>query len=577
MLYLFNLGCDSSYKLVLNGNLLYGLDEESKTMEFCLNDKERFVLEYLAKYSSYDKPSAARDIELAYQEQFSDEFGLYSLKNTIASIRKKYKLITDSYAIDTPSELITNVFKKGYYINLDVLDSLAKNKQLNFDINNYKLNTPAMLSLFIQIYQRSIVCKGAKMAAISTLLLGILYMLQISHIESILKKYKGNTNFIAQEIMAHGCDDTQNVAVFSQSLNLDSAILITGNDRCLIDRESVRYLDDDVELQHLLDQPQFVYTLRANSQGTEFYARISRQSIESRYGNTLLPFLVDSIHINTELGKLLSTGEPGNFRIYSHDYRAGAEVVYYSDGILFEWFVLFTLLSFVFYMKSIIRFSHFVITWVGLRYKLEVIMDTDKNQPIYYEILTRVKTGSPLDYINHIRQSGLVTFHTILTIRAIEYAQLDGASNNYGINLCPITLQGDQFPLLEQFLSRLEANEVILEITENSNLPYSQEIIEHILCLKAKGFIIALDDFGTGNNNVEMVKKVHPNYLKIDKEFLQGVEDDSSAKEILINISNIGYVSDSKVIQEGVETSSQKHFLSKLGYTYQQGFLYSEK
>ncbi|USD43523.1 EAL domain-containing protein [Vibrio sp. SCSIO 43135] len=577
MLYLFSLGGSSSYKLVLNGNLLYGVDEESKTMEFYLNDKERFVLEYLAKYSSSDAPSAARDIELAYQREFSDEFGLYSLKNTIASIRRKYKLITDSHDIDGPKEFINNVFKKGYYINIDVVDSISKNKQLNFDINNYKLSTGAMLDLFIRLYHLSILNKGAKMVVLSSVLLCILYILQISHISSILHKYKGNTNYIAHEIMDYGCDDTQNVAVLSQSLNLDSAILIKNGNSCLIDRESMRSIDSEAELERLLSLPQFVYTSRTNGQGAEFYARISRQSIESRYGNTLLPFLVDSVHINTELGKLLSTGEPGQFQVYSQNFREGAEIVYYSDGIVYEWLGLLALLTCLFYMKNLYRFAHFVTTWIGLRYKLEVIMDTEKSHPVYYEILTRVKRGSPLEYINHLRQSQLVTFHTIATIKAIEAAQQSGASNNYGINLCPITLQGDDFDLLDQFLSRLEANEVTLEITENSTVPYTQEIIENIRYLKVTGFIIALDDFGTGNNNVEVVKKVQPNYLKIDKEFLTDIENDILAKEILINLSNIGYVSDSKIIQEGVETTRQKNFLSRLGYIYQQGYLYSEE
>lgn len=576
MLYLFNLGSQGTYKLVLNGHLLYGVNEERKTMEFCLNDKERFVLEYLVQHASSEHPSTARDIEVAYQNEFADEFGLYSLKNTIASIRKKYKLITDSYGIERPNELINNVFKKGYYINVDVLDSISKNKQLNFDINNYKLNTLSMLRLYVRLYHLSIINKVAKLAATSTLMIIFLYMLQISNIESMLNKYKDNTNFVSEEIMAYGCDGEQNVEIFSQSLNLDSAILISNGNRCLIDRETVRLIDDKEEFHRLLEQPQFVYTLRTNAQGAEFYARISRHSLESRYGNTLLPFLVDSIHINTELGKLLSTGEPGTFQVYANNFREGAEIVYYSNGIIYEWLIAFLLLSVVFYMRKIVSFVHFVGTWIGLKYKLEVVLDTEKDRPIYYEILTRVKRGSPLEYINHIRRSQLVVFHTILTVRAIEKAQKDGVTNNYGINLCPVALGGKQFTILERFLSRLEANEVILEITENSSVPYSKEIIDNILYLKSMGFIIALDDFGTGNNNVEMVKKIQPNYLKIDKEFLVGIEEDSSSIEILNNLSNIGHISDSKIIQEGVETNSQRHLLSKLGYTYQQGYLYSE-
>ncbi|MGF1754598.1 EAL domain-containing protein [Vibrio makurazakiensis] len=574
MLYLFDLGTNSSYKLVLNGNVLYGLDSESKTMEFYLNDKEHFVLEYLAKNSSSDSPSDSRDIELAYQNEFSDVFGLYSLKNTIASIRKKYKLITDSYSIDSPKELINNVFKKGYYVNM--IDNAYISKHNGLDINEFKLNTVAMLLLFFKMYRSSLIKKLSTVVALSTLFLAFMYILQIINISSIINKYKLNTDLIAEKVLEYGCNHDLSPSVLNQSLNLDSALLVGLKGSCLIDREKVQNINN-IDLLSLLKQNQFVYTKRTNQQGEEFYARISKKSISGRYENTLLPFLTDSVHIDNELGKLLSTGEPGDFKIFSHNLRDDAWVTYYSNDIVYEWLTLLVIISFSLYMKNVYRFFHFVTTWVGLQYKLEVIMDTKNNHPIYYEVLTRVKKGSPLDYINNIRKSQLVTFHTILTIRAIEKSQLNGKNNNYGINLCPTILKGEQFTLLKNYLTRLEANEVTLEITENSNFPYTSEIIENILHLKDTGFIVALDDFGTGNNNIEIVRKIQPNYLKIEKDFLIGIEEDSPEKEVLINLSKLGHLSNSELIQEGVETIRQKNFLFKLGHIYQQGYLYSEK
>lgn len=577
MLYLFNLVSDSSYKMVLNGNLLYGVEGECKTNEFYLNDKERFVLEYLIKYSTSHTPSTARDIEKAYKVEFLNEFGLYSLKNTIASIRKKYKIIMDGYSIDASNEFIINVFKKGYYLNIDVVDSASINQYEKFDINDHKVCTASMVFLFFKIYYLTIFKKSLMVIVLSILTLGLMYVLQIFHINSILNKYKSNTDLTASKMMLYGCEDNKIQDVLNQSLNLDSAILVDSERSCLIYRDKVKEVSGKVELNSLLKVPHFVYTRRENQEGVQFYARISKQSIESRYKNTLLPFLIDSVIINNELGELLSTNEASTTKIYAKEFRDGAWVTYYSDDFLYELLLLFLGLSFLLYGRSLFRSFYFVTTWYGLKYKLEVVMDTSKNRPIYYEVLTRVRKGSPIDYIDNIRRSKLVTFHTILTLRAIEEAQYSKANNNYGINLCPTSLQGEEFFSLKKYLGSLKANEIILEVTENSSVQYTQEIIDNVLHLKSKGFVIALDDFGTGNNNIEMVKNISPDYLKIDRQFINDIQLDSSGAELLVSFSNIGAVSNSTIIQEGVESIGQKDLLVNLGFTYQQGYLYSDE
>ncbi|MEI8639682.1 hypothetical protein [Vibrio coralliilyticus] len=42
-----------------------------------------------------------------------------------------------------------------------------------------------------------------------------------------------------------------------------------------------------------------------------------------------------------------------------------------------------------------------------------------------------------------------------------------------------------------------------------------------------------------------------------------------------MTLSDIGTMSDCKIIQEGVETIEQQEILCKLGYRFQQGYLYS--
>ncbi|MDF5485404.1 EAL domain-containing protein, partial [Vibrio parahaemolyticus] len=142
------------------------------------------------------------------------------------------------------------------------------------------------------------------------------------------------------------------------------------------------------------------------------------------------------------------------------------------------------------------------------------------------------------------------------------------------INVCPSLLRGRNFSILYRELSNRDCRLLTIEITENASMYYTSEIYGNVAKLKALDCKISIDDFGTGNNNVALISKLNPDYLKIDREFVIGLKSDDKKIETLRQLIAMGNTYRCTVIVEGVETADSAHLLTTLGAYIHQGYYY---
>ncbi|MBU1658497.1 EAL domain-containing protein [bacterium] len=90
----------------------------------------------------------------------------------------------------------------------------------------------------------------------------------------------------------------------------------------------------------------------------------------------------------------------------------------------------------------------------------------------------------------------------------------------------------------------------------------------NLSALRALGFKIAIDDFGTGFSYLAYLKHFSIDYLKIDKSFVDNIEDDKKDVEILKTMIALANAIDAKVIVEGVERYAQYKIVKSLGANY---------
>lgn len=114
---------------------------------------------------------------------------------------------------------------------------------------------------------------------------------------------------------------------------------------------------------------------------------------------------------------------------------------------------------------------------------------------------------------------------------------------------------------------------VPLELTESSFQNNSDGMFASLKYLKEQGFTLSMDDFGTGYSTMTMLKDQPVDEIKIDKGFIDEIEDEKE-QIIVSNIVQMLKSLNKSIIIEGVETEEQKNFMLKQDCVHAQGYLY---
>jgi len=147
------------------------------------------------------------------------------------------------------------------------------------------------------------------------------------------------------------------------------------------------------------------------------------------------------------------------------------------------------------------------------------------------------------------------------------------------INLSAKTLiQADLVANIKRSLARyaVDPGLIEIEITEDSYINHEGAALPTIQSLRDMGLSIAIDDFGTGYSSIGYLKKFNVDTIKIDRSFIQGIEQSSEDATIVQSIILLGSGFRLKIVAEGVETREQWDMLRSLRCDYIQGYLFSK-
>lgn len=115
---------------------------------------------------------------------------------------------------------------------------------------------------------------------------------------------------------------------------------------------------------------------------------------------------------------------------------------------------------------------------------------------------------------------------------------------------------------------------VNLELTETSS-SFSQAIVDdNMHALAEAGFTFSLDDYGTGYSNIIRALSLPFSIVKLDKSFVDGMEDPAMRTALADTIRMMQSVGKS-VLVEGAETKEQTDTLIAMGVDYIQGYHYA--
>lgn len=115
------------------------------------------------------------------------------------------------------------------------------------------------------------------------------------------------------------------------------------------------------------------------------------------------------------------------------------------------------------------------------------------------------------------------------------------------------------------------------EITEDTLMNIESSVYSTIQSLKELGIRIAVDDFGTGYASLASIQKFKPNKIKIDKLFIDNINNEDKVDNgIICATLHLAKSLEMNVVAEGVEQFEQLKFLKKNNCDIIQGYLFSQ-
>ncbi|EGW40589.1 EAL domain-containing protein [Desulfosporosinus sp. OT] len=163
------------------------------------------------------------------------------------------------------------------------------------------------------------------------------------------------------------------------------------------------------------------------------------------------------------------------------------------------------------------------------------------------------------------RRQAITSYHTVAQNKEMLF-----------LNINPQVLIDSEFAsghtrklLIEKGLT---PSDVVLEITERSAIEDFSTYRDALDHYRNQGYLIALDDVGAGYSSLQSVAELHPDFLKIDRSLIQGVNADPIKWALLETFVTFSKRIGCRIIAEGVETAEEMRTVVQLGVDYVQGF-----
>jgi EAL domain-containing protein (putative c-di-GMP-specific phosphodiesterase class I)/GGDEF domain-containing protein len=218
----------------------------------------------------------------------------------------------------------------------------------------------------------------------------------------------------------------------------------------------------------------------------------------------------------------------------------------------------------------------------GLHSLFQPIVSVSERRIVGYEALSRGPSNSPLhspiNLFAAARHAGRLSELEMAcrenACRAFSEQALDA---KLFLNVSPETLleplheSGQTLDLLKRY--GLSPSQVVIELTEQTPTDDFQLLHTALHHYRAMGFSIALDDLGAGYSSLRMWSELRPDYVKIDRHFIDGIHQDALKREFVGSILQIARASRAVVIAEGIELIEELTVLTEMGVDLVQGYL----
>ena len=210
------------------------------------------------------------------------------------------------------------------------------------------------------------------------------------------------------------------------------------------------------------------------------------------------------------------------------------------------------------------------------------ILSLSDRRILGYEALTRGPSNSPL----HSPISLFAVARQAGRLSELELAARECACRRFSeqklegklfLNVSPESLlepahpPGRTLELLNAY--GISPSQVVIELTEQTPTEDFELLYTALHHYRDMGFSIAMDDLGAGYSSLRLWSELRPDYVKIDRHFIDGIHQDAVKREFVGSMLQMARASRAIVIAEGIELPEELAVLIDMGVDLVQGYL----
>jgi len=218
----------------------------------------------------------------------------------------------------------------------------------------------------------------------------------------------------------------------------------------------------------------------------------------------------------------------------------------------------------------------------------QVVVKLRNGEPHHFEALTRFNQHgaqvSPYELIRLAEDVGLVQDFDLTTAqRVLEHLEGKNRTKSdlpIAVNLSGRSLSSpdfiDQFDQLLSHYSGDVRRRLLIEITETVRLKDFEMARNYIGDLRRMGHKVCLDDFGAGEMQIDYLKELEVDFVKIDGSYIKAAQEDPANKMMLKAITSLCRELKVATIAEMVEEEDLVPFLRDCSVMLGQGYLFGK-
>jgi EAL domain-containing protein (putative c-di-GMP-specific phosphodiesterase class I) len=144
------------------------------------------------------------------------------------------------------------------------------------------------------------------------------------------------------------------------------------------------------------------------------------------------------------------------------------------------------------------------------------------------------------------------------------------------INFLPSTIYNPEYCLRHTFnlvnQYQIDPDELVFEVVESEKIMDIDHLKKVLNTYKRQGMKVALDDVGAGFSTLEVLEMLNPDYVKIDRQYINHCDNDAANQEFLGRVIELAEKLGITVLAEGIERKEELEYCMKIGIDLAQGY-----